>query len=120
MCAHNSEIHIIFEKYDNDLRSVIKDKLASRRNFTEFEICEFLKHTVEGLIYIQDNGLKNCILDKDSIVLCGHNIKIIDTSLSSYNTYQLLVGQEIPSTGIYLSPELLKVYLCSIVGNEGK
>ena len=39
MCAHNSEIHIIFEKYDNDLRSVIKEKLNSRKNFTEFEIC---------------------------------------------------------------------------------
>lgn len=65
---------------------------------------------MEGLVHLQDNGLKNCILDKQSIVLCAGKVKVIDSALVSRNVYQELLGGDSEEV-LYLAPELLKVVL---------
>lgn len=42
---------------------MIEKRLTLRKNYTEEELYIFLSKTVESLLYIQDNGLKNIHLD---------------------------------------------------------
>lgn len=43
---------------------------------------------LEALIYLQDNGFKNCHLDKDSIIMCGNKVKVIDMGIATSSPYQ--------------------------------
>ena len=42
---------------------------------------------VDALIFIQDNGFKNILLDSSSIVFCGGNVKILDYHLANSKSY---------------------------------
>jgi serine/threonine protein kinase len=62
---------------------------------------------LEGLISLQDNGLKNCHLDKHSIVFCSERVKLIDLGLATVFPYHCFLEQLEPSPGFYLPPEHL-------------
>ena len=64
--------------------------------------------TVSTLIFLQDNGFKNCQLDKDSIVLCGNKVKVLDMGISPITTYQTFLDEAKPLDGCYFAPEILK------------
>lgn len=64
MCAHNYDLHIFMEPFTMTLNQLIAQKIKTKKNCCENEILEFLKQTIDALIYLQDNGFKNCHLDK--------------------------------------------------------
>ena len=64
--------------------------------------------TVKTLIFLQDNGFKNCQLDKDSIFLCGEKVKILDMAVTVTSPYQKFLDEGKYQDGCYFSPELLK------------
>ncbi len=76
--------------------------------FAEQEIYEFVNEVLEALIYLQDNGFKNCHLDKDSIVICENKVKLLDMGIANVSPYQTFLDKMEPIEGFYLAPELLK------------
>lgn len=64
MCANNSDVYLYFERYSQSLGSVLANRVKEKKNFTEKEVYEFLHHVLQALIFLQDNGFKNCHLDK--------------------------------------------------------
>lgn len=63
---------------------------------------------LQALVFLQDNGFKNCHLDKESIVFCGTTIKILDMGLATSSPYQTFLEKNQPASGFYVPPELFK------------
>lgn len=61
--------------------------------FAEQEIYEFVNEVLEALIYLQDNGFKNCHLDKDSIVICENKVKLLDMGIANVSPYQTFLDK---------------------------
>ena len=88
MCANNTNIYLYFERYTCSLGSILTTRTKEKRNFTENEIYEFLHHVLQTLVFLQDNGFKNCHLDKESIVMCENKIKVIDMAIATSSPFQ--------------------------------
>lgn len=108
MCAHNSELHVYFEKYSDTLRTVLDGRLKERKNFSESEIMQFLKMCVGTLVFLQDNGFKNSQLDKDSILMCSGKLKVLDLAIAASSPYDTYINTGVAQDGCYYSPEILK------------
>ena len=46
-----------------------------------------MARTVDSLIYIQDNGLKNIQLDPQAVMLSGDRVKVLDCGVAYSRTY---------------------------------
>lgn len=57
------------------------------------ELLNFFMRVLEALIYLQDNGFKNCHLDKDSIIMCGNKVKVIDMGIATSSPYQTFLDK---------------------------
>lgn len=47
-------------------------------------------------------------MDKDSIIICGSKVKLIDMGIATSAPYQTFLDKQMPIEGFYLAPELLK------------
>ena len=70
---------------------------------------EVLVACINGLLFIQDNDLKKCHLNKQSIVYSGREIKILDGGIVDkiHPFYSLMMKEKVESD-IFLAPELLQ------------
>lgn len=68
-----------------------------------------LANITRCLIYIQDNGLKNCFLTKQSIVYVGGRYLVLDTGMASrqHPYYSYLMGEMLPED-VFLAPEIIE------------
>lgn len=63
-----------------------------------------MNKVLEALIFLQDNGFKNCHLDKNSIVFCNEKIKLLDYGIATNNPYQNFLEKMEPVPGFYVAP----------------
>jgi hypothetical protein len=94
-----------------DLRSLYEEKRMQRTLFTEQELMDLLGTCVDALIYVQDNGLKHCFLNKEAIVLVGGQYRLLDNCLvrRQHPYYSLLMGEPVQDD-VFLAPEVLEVF----------
>lgn len=96
------------EKFDETLAESISKRLAQRKNYSEAELFSFLAKLVDSLLYIQDNGLKNIQLDCEAVVICGDEVKVLDSGLAFSKSYLSLLEhreKELKFEGsVYLAP----------------
>jgi hypothetical protein len=113
ICANSYQLLVLLERPQQSLQQLLDSRLAAKRNFSEEELLLFLGRTVDSLIHLQDNGLKNIHLDGHSLLLCGDHLKVLDAALALSSSYHsLLVALEkgeAPQQALYLAPELLAV-----------
>lgn len=74
----------------------MSDRFKEKRVFAEEEIYQLVKGVLEALIFLQDNGFKNCHLDKDSIVISQDRVKLIDMGIATNNPYQTFLDRQQP------------------------
>jgi hypothetical protein len=108
MCAHNYDILLYLERHTQSLASILAARLKDKKNFSEKEIYTFINKVLEALIFVQDNGFRNCHLDKNSIVFCRETVKLMDLAIATSYPYQALLDKLEPSPGFYVAPEHLR------------
>ena len=95
MCATTYQLHVYMEKVEDDLAQLLSRRLRERKNFTEEELINFISKVVDSLLYIQDNGLKNILLDAEAIIISNDDIKVLDLTIAESKRYfNLLEAKE--------------------------
>ncbi len=92
------------ENYTEDLNDIFQDKIENRKNVSENEIYQLLLSITDGLVCIQDQGIRNLVIDDHSIVFSNGKLKILDSIIGQPSILDRIKKPEDGQGNLYLSP----------------
>ena len=95
MCSTVYRLYALYDYFESDLAAIFDERLKSKKYFEEEELMNILSCVARSLIYIQDNGLKNSFLTKQSILCVSGRYIVLDAIIAArhHPYYSLLMGE---------------------------